>query len=285
MGTSSSSKGPGAGVPMVPSWVPDEAAPAAAAEDAAPPQDPNATLPLPQPSPAAPAVAPAPVAPRARFAGSRLALGNFATAGDKDRMRRGLAHYVRSGYGGSGTATKRFAGTARTAGVLYGALSPADRGTTALPGGSLDAALLSGRSANEVMNAVVEAVRPTDGTQDAEASRAAIKEALSDLLSRFPEAVLLDLAEEQRLFAVERYAALDVFRRFQLDVGKAIQDKAPTAKAGRARLKEVKDYVKETVSAAFRKLAGAATLTTRQVATLTRGALREAFSVFESYFQ
>jgi hypothetical protein len=272
-------------VPMVPSWVPDEDSPAAAPDSAAPPQDPNATPPLPQPSPAAAPVTPAPIAPKGRFTPTRLALGKFATSGDKDRLRHGLAHYVRSGYGGSGTATRRFGGTARTAGVLYGALSPRDRGTTSLPGGTLDAAVLSGRSAEEVMNAVVEAVRPVDGTQDAEASRAAIKDALAELLTRFPEAVLLDLSDEQRLFAVERYAALDVYRRFQLDVGTAIQAKASTPTAALARLKEVKDYIKETVSAAFRKLAGAATLTTRQVSTLTRNALREAFSVFESYLK
>lgn len=274
-------------MPMVPPWVPneDDAPAPAPPDDVAPPQDPNAAPPLPQPSPAASPATPSPVAPKGRFTPSRLALGKFATSGDKDRMRGGLAHYVRSGYGGSGTATRRFGGTARTAGVLYGALSPGDRGRTSLPGGTLDTAVLSGRSADEVMNAVVEAVRPTDGTQDAEASRAAIKDALSELLDRFPEATLLDLTEEQRLFAVERYAALDVFRRFQLDVGKAIQDKASTPKAGLSRLKEVKDYIKETVSGAFRKLAGAATLTSRQVATLTRNALRETFSVFESYLQ
>jgi len=239
MGTSSSSKGPRAGVPMVPSWVPnvDEAFPTPPPDAAAPQQDPNATPPLPQPPPAASPFTPAPVAPKGRFTSSRLALGKFATSGDKNRMRHGLAHYVRSGYGGSGTATRRFGGTARTAGALYGALSPGDRGTTSLPGGALDTTLLSGRSADEVMNAVVEAVRPIDGTQDAEASRAAIKDALSELLTRFPEAALLDLTEEQRLFAVERYAALDVFRRFQLDVGKVIQDKAPTPKAGLSRLK------------------------------------------------
>ena len=92
--------------------------------------------------------------------------------------------------------TRRFGGTAQTAGTLYGALSPSERGQTILPGGKLDAAVLSGRSANDVMDAVVEAVRPTDGTQDAEASRVAIKEALSELLTKFPDAFLLELTEK-----------------------------------------------------------------------------------------
>lgn len=141
------------------------------------------------------------------------------------------------------------------------------------------------RSANDVMNAVVEAVRPVDGTQDSEASRAAIKDALTELLTRFPEAELLDLTDGQRLFAVERYVAHDVYRRFRLDVGKAIQDKAPSAQSGLARLKEVKDYIKETVAAAFKKVNSTTTLTGREVGKLVRSALKEAFTVFESYSQ
>jgi hypothetical protein len=133
------------------------------------------------------------------------------------------------------------------------------------------------------MDAVVEAVRPTDGTQDAEASRVAIKDALSELLTKFPDAVLLELTETQRLFVVERYVALDVFRRFMLDVGKTIQDKAPTAKAGLARLKEAKDYIKETVAAAFKKVGIPTGLTRQKVVAFAKDALKETFAVFESY--
>lgn len=269
---------------MVPPWVPDPAAPEATPSS----QGDQAPGPGPVPVPPAappptPPAAPAPLAPAGRFKSSRLALGKFASGGDAQSMRRGVAHYVRSGYGGSGTATRRFGGTARTAGMLHGALSAAGREDASLPGGALDPAVLSGRSADDVMNAVVEAVRPGDGTQDTEASRAAIKDALSDLLTKFPDAALLELTDDQRFFAVERYVAYDVYRRFRLDVGKTIQDKAPTVRAGLARLKEVKEYIKESVSAAFRKIAGVATLTSRQVAKLAHTALKEAFGVFESY--
>jgi hypothetical protein len=107
------------------------------------------------------------------------------------------------------------------------------------------------------MDALVEAVRPINGTQDAESSRQAIRDALSELLTRFPEADLLNLSEDQRVFAIERYVAFDVYNRFRLDVGKAIQDNAPGVAAALARFKEVKDYIKQTVSAAFRQVRAA----------------------------
>lgn len=227
---------------------------------------------------------PSPIAPAARFGGARRSLGNFARTGDRADMRRGLRHYVWSGYGGGKTAVRRFGGTATTAGALYGALSNVAGGQTASPSSPFDPVLLAGRSAREVMDAVVEAVRPADGTQDAEAGRAAIKDALSELLTMFPQADFLNLSEDQRVFAIERFVAIDVYRRFQLDLGKAIQDKAPTATAGLSRLKEVKNYVKETVAAAFRKLRAVGNRVTKgRVNEVVRAALSEAFQVFEGY--
>jgi len=199
-------------------------------------------------------------------------------------MRRGLGHYVGKGLGGGGTATRRFGGTASTAGVLYGALSSAASGQAAAPGSPFDPALLGGRSASEIMDALVEAVRPTDGTQDTEASRIAIKNALSDLLTQFPDADLLHLSEEQRIFAIERYVAFDVYNRFRLDVGKTIQDKAPTIATAMTRLKDIRDYIKESVSAAMRQVRAAGqAMNARRIMRMVGQALGDTFRVFEDY--
>ena len=299
MGTSQSSGGPPPGVPMVPPWVPDPPDYESPPDDEPPPdgelppdgspspeEDDAADGPADQPATSNVGVQspPIPIAPLRRFGGARQSLGSFARTGEASNLRRGLGHYIRSGYGGSGTAARRFGGTASTAGALYGALSAVAAGQPAAPGSPLDPALLSGRSAREIMDAVGEAVRPVDGTQDTEAARASIREALSDLLTRFPNADLINLNDEQRVFAVERYVALDVFRRFALDLGKTIQEKAPTAVAALSRLKQVREYAKETVAAAFRKLRAAGrTITTGRVGRLVRDALRETFEVFEGY--
>jgi hypothetical protein len=198
-------------------------------------------------------------------------------------MRRGLSDYVRKGYSGRARAVQRFAGTASTAGNLYGALSSVATGQGAT-GSVLDPALLAGRSAREVMDAIVEAVRPADGTQDAEANRAAIKDALSELLTTFPNADLLNLTEDQRATAIEGFVAIDINQRIMLDIGKTIQDKAPSVVVALQRLKEVKDYVKQTVAASFRKLRDAGhRVTTGRVNEVVRAAVEETFLVFEEY--
>lgn len=216
--------------------------------------------------------------------GVSRSLGEYAGTGNTGALRRGFGHYVRTGYGGAGTAARRMSGTAATAGSLGGALSGLAAGQTSAQGAPLDPSVLAGSSASQIMDAVVDAVRPVDGTQDAEASRAAIRDALSELLTRFPDADLVNLTPDEREFAVESYTAHDVFNRFDLDVGQTIREKAPSATTALARLKQAREYVKETVAASFRKLKAAGhILTAGRITQVVKNALRDTFDVFEGY--
>ncbi len=283
MGTSQSSSGSPSGVPMVPPWVPDIPLPATPAEGGPPGSAPEQGYPS-SPPPGKEPRQPIPVAPARRFLGANRNLGDYARSGDGVSMRRGLGQYVKKGYGGSSTATRRMGGTAQTAQALYSALSSGSGNPFAAPGSPLDPALTGGRSADEVMDAVVEAVRPVDGTQDAEASRTSIKDALSDVLNQFPNADLLNLQQEQRELAIERFVAADVFRRVDLDIGRTIREKAPSAAAGLGRLKEVREYVRQTVSASFRRLRDAGQqMSTGRVTQIVQMTIRETFLVFEGY--
>ena len=272
MGTSQSSPGPGPGVPFVPPWTPD------------PPNDPDDPGVPPGDAPSPPQPAP-PLAPPARFGSTRRALGDFARTGDRGQMRRGLAHYIRTGYGGAGSAASRHGGTAHTAGTLWSTLGGA-AADPATPDAAIDLALLEGESADDVMDAVVEAVRPVDGTQDAEVERCAIRDALADLLSDYPDAELAVLEADQRALVIERFTARCVFGRFDLDVGPTIQNRAPNATAALARLKEARDYVDQAVAASFRSLYSfGRSLDSGRVAQIVHDALQETFEVFEAYTQ
>lgn len=278
MGTSQSSKGPGSGVPMIPPWA-DGSAPGDPPGD-----DPEQGEQEEQDGQPGGTPTPAPTAPPGRWGTTRRNLGDYAQTGDSRSMRSALKGYVRSGYGGSGAADRRMGTTATTAGTLSTALSSLAGGATPGPAAVLDRALLVGRNADEIMDAIVEAVRPVDGTQDAEASRAAIRDALSELLARYENANLLELTNEQREFAIECFTANDVVRRFELDTGQVIIEKAPTTAMGLARLKEIRSYIKQTVFASFRTLKQAGhQLNSGRVTQVVRGALRETFTVFEEY--
>jgi len=285
MGTSSSSKGPGSGMPMVPPWADDPVS--SGDSDKAPPGDQhdgsdggqgNNEPEVSQDS----SVTPPPVAPQGRFTGARSSMRDYAGSGNSDDMRKGVGRYVSKGYGGSSTATRRMGNTISTAGALVGALSSESRSAGNFDG--FDAQELQGKSASEIMDAVVEAVRPIDGTQDTEASRESIKDALSELLDHRPDVDLLELDLDARFYVVEQFLASDVYRRIFLDIGKSIQENAPSALAGLKRLRQIKDYVRETVKSAFKNVkAGKNNITPREISEMSKSVLLDTFRIFEGY--
>lgn len=270
MGTSQSSTGPGPGVQLVPPW----ADPLPDVDDAAPYVD--SEPPAPSDVDSGPDLVP--LSPPRRFAGTRSHLGAFARTGDAVRMRRGVADYVRTGYGGASVMARRLGSVSSTARSLGLALDPSSTES------GLDRTLLRGKAAEEIIDAVVEAARPQDGTLDAEASRESIREALSDLLGKYKDADLLDLNDAQREFVIEQFASHEVYRRFVLDVGKHLVDCAPDSSTGLARLKQVRSYIRQTVAEAFRKLRDAGNaMTSNSVRTTVSQALANSLTVFEGY--
>ncbi len=265
MGTSGSSDGPGANVPMVPPWVP----PLPMAPTTAVNQTPPAV----------------PLAPPGRFQSTRLSLGKFASLGDKNWLSRGVGNYFKIGYGGGRTAVGRFGGTARTAGTLFGALGGSGSGAARTPArDALETAIQSGAGPDEVIGALIEAIKPVDGTQDAEGNRRALADTLSELMTKQPTADLLNLTPAQLNLTIALFIANDVFARFFLDVGKSIVEHAPSVTTGLALLKEAKEYIREVVIAQFNRLwAAGVPATSVRTVEVVASALKDAIDVFEGY--
>jgi len=218
--------------------------------------------------------------------GARLRLGQYAKNGLRDDLRSGLKAYTSKGLGGSQRAAARMAGTSRTAGRLHGVLEALSRGE-ALPAEiGINAAALAGRDAKEIGDAIAEAIRPSDGTLDAEASRDAVAQAVSDLIEQVPGVDLNALTPEQIELVVERYVAYDLSHRIELDVGSHIQDKAPDSAAAVSRIEDMKGYVRECVAAQFRSARdGGRRLTRSAAASIANAVIEETFRVFEDYLQ
>ena len=276
MGTSASSSGPGSGVPLVPPWVsdPDTATPTSPAGNQGPEKGAGDDVNAPQ-------QVPTQVAPTGRFRGARTNLRGFAHSGSSDSLERGLGHYARTGLGGSRTARRRMAGTARKAGALYGVLHALSSGTTA----AVDLAHLVGRSARETVDRIAAALSPSDGTQDSEASRRSISQALCELIRREPTADLAGLTREQIELATELFIDADICCRIELDIGRTVLDGAPDAATAMHRLREMYRYVRQAVAASFRRRTANpdGPLTQRAATLLASEVIQDTFEVFESY--
>lgn len=281
MGTSKPSSGPGANVPLIPPWVP----PLPPEE----PEEPQAEQPVngdpedvsedgddpgdeaePQ------------MAPRGRFAPARRALGDFARSGDTESLKHGLGHYVRKGLGGSPTATRRLAGTANTAGALYNVLHSIAAGKPPAP--QLDPAVLRGLSPKTIGDLIIDIIRPTNGTQDTEASRQALESAKSDMLLEFPDADFTALAPPEIDYWVERFLGHDLCNRMWLDVGKAIESKAPSPAMAVQRFEEMRDFVMAKIAACAQELKDrGGRWRTETAARFAAKVIRQTLDIFEDY--
>ena len=224
------------------------------------------------------------LAPPGRFRQARRLIGAFAGSGSGTDLKRGIAYYYRDGLGGARRASKRLSGTVSVVHSLY-------RTFAVLAGVEIDESdkflellQLQDRPIEEILNSIVEAICPVDGKQDTEAHRHAVNEALSDLLSRYPDASMFDLTFEQRIFVVERYIVQEIFERLDLDIGSHLRRKCKSVKVELQRFGEIKNYIGEVVARTFQN-----TLDTTKEINLSRirefisSILQNAIEVFESY--
>jgi len=176
--------------------------------------------------------------------------------------------------------------TARNAGALYGALHALGGRGEAPPDLKLDLKSLSGRSAREITDRLAEAISPNDGSQDSDANKESISQAITELLSANPDADLEALDDEQITGIVESYICNDILYRIELDVGNSIFDKAPNPATAQQRLDEMHSYIRQCVATAFEDKGGLnRNLSQRDVTRITRDIIQRTFEVFEEYIQ
>jgi len=298
VGTSASSSGPAGGVPLVPPWVPvgpqpTPPNPPAQPNPPIPPHPPENPIPLnvnipagqatPQPT-STPQIPAAGLSQPRRFIGARGSMGRFAKGGHQNDLRKALGKYVKTGIGGSAVGARRMAGTARTASNLFNTLSGLQTGQITTTDLGVNPQTLAGRTAREVIDIIIEAIRPIDGTQDTEISRQSIDAATSDLLTLFPNIELTSLTQNQIEILIEHYVAHDICKRIDLDFGNTVQLKAPNASTAVTRLEEMKDFILAEVRSTFGTHRGQGGGFQRgRVEAFITNILRDVLHIFEEY--
>lgn len=282
MGTSVSSSGPSSGVRLVPPWVsdpdavtePDTNGPASPAndQDVSQTDEDNEDVPQDESSP---------LASPYRFREANVNLNRFAGSSSSDSLKRGIGQYVRKGLGGSHWASERMAGTTRRARALFGVLHSLSSSASSAVDLGIDTGSLSGRPAREILDRIIEALSPSDGTQDSEASRNSIFKALSRLIREDPTADLIALTNEQINLAIEFFIGEEICRRIELDVGNTILTNAPSPAAAIRLLGEINRYVGQAVRRAFRnQVSNSRSLTQRTITGLVSQIIGHVFQIF-----
>lgn len=182
MGTSNKYGGPKGGNPLIPSWLGDAGSPPEPSnpEPTPPPKKPEEPPKNPKKSEDKPANpgAPRPSAssPSNGLTSSRKAFNSYVRGNGDKYLRRALSGYVSKGAGGSRSAATRMGPSRRTASSLYGFIQDVGARGVQAALASFNRDDLFGKSPEDVLGALTDAICPNGGLIDDAIAREAWNE-------------------------------------------------------------------------------------------------------------
>jgi len=288
MGTSSSSKGPGSGTPLVPTWLDDSsgaALPGGAGDSS--PETPNETQPDPGSSPVAPATLPPISKPpsESRFQSGRRSFSAFAASGGSDRraMHRAVRSYVRAGTGGSANAVRKMGASRATARRMLGVFRGFERDGVDTTLRRLNLASLVGRPLEDVLLGLADIVCPDGGSIDEGIARDAWLETIAELeaLDIGDAATLTDVQMRETFLAFVTHAIEG--RLFQ-DIGVNGLKVAKDLAAIEAFQAQLRSYIRGAVRDSFsRDLNSLAALSDEQISEIVDQTYRDAWDILDAW--
>lgn len=242
MGTSSSSKGPGTGVPFDPPWLDQIPSPFIPGEDLES---------LPQTLIPSNISQNEEVAPSARFRGARRNLNNYIQSGNRESLNRSLGHYSRKGMGGSVAIANRMITSTRTAAGLFGFLNSASTGNNVVLNSWIEGFTSKRASAREIADGIVDLIGPKGGSLDEISAQNSLALAFEDLLTEYPEVNLLSLTESNIWALLGSYLGYELFNRIYLDIGQCFENSKLTPIGVESRKEEMRAYIISDVTASL----------------------------------
>lgn len=283
MGTSTSSSGPGSGVPFDPPWLDqlgggggdaegDAQAPADVGEEAAHSDNPSTPN-------TEPAVG---IAPARRFANARRELGAFARSGSREALGKAIGHYSRTGMGGARNTAARLRTSTRSAAGLISLLQTARDGSDPRINQWVSSLIARNPSAQDVINEVIQQVTTSGGSLEEESCKDSMAQAMSELMEIQPDIDLLNMTDGDIWTLVEFFLSHEACSRLQLDIGQLFESSRLAPREVVARINDMRDYLKAELSAQMRSLRQAnGNPSSRQLESMMQQALQNTFSVYE----
>ena len=260
MGTSASSKGPGAGVSFDPPWLDD-----IDVYD----QDKQNNV--------DPALG---IAPKARFGSARRCMGEYVRSGSRDSMRRSLGHYSKTGMGGAQNVARRMRTSTKIAASFFGTFR-ALRDDTSFPLGKKISELKDrGANASEIIDTIVGHVCPKGGSIDEVSCRDSGTSALSEFMDRNPDADFSNLSDDQIWSLTAMFLGNEAFSRIQLDIGQAFEKQNVPYVDRVIRLNDMREYIQSEIATQMDTLRKSADQNV-DMNQLFQDTIRNTFEVFE----
>lgn len=278
MGTSSSSSGPGSGLPFDPPWLDPISSELGSPLE----QISDNEVQQGQDQQVKPIALPTEVAPPRRFGNARRYMGEYAKSGDKGALRKALGNYSRNGMGGaSNVASRMRVSTSAGAGLfdfLQGVRDSSDAGVRDW----VSQLTSKNLSAHEIAEEIIEQVISVGGSLEEESCRDSMAQAMSELLSDNPDINLVNMDNDSIWTVLELFIANEAFNRVNLDMGQLFESAKYSPKEAVLRMNEMREYLKSEISAQIQDLKENTSNPTKgEINTLLQSAIQITFEVFE----
>lgn len=279
MGTSSSSSGPGAGVPFDPPWL------SSVASEIGSPLEQISGEPSPQeqiPQQTEPAAQPMETAPPRRFGNARRHLGEYASSGDRGALKKALGNYSRNGMGGASNVASRMRASTSVGAGLFNFLQGVRDSTDTNVRDWVSQLTSQNLSAYEVADEIIDQVISTGGSLEEESCRNSMAQAMSDLLTIDPDVDLLNMDNGNIWTVIELFMANEAFNQLNLDIGQLFESEKYSPREAVSRMNDMREYLKSEISAQIQELrAGTSNPTKAEMNDLLKEAIKITFEVFE----
>lgn len=279
MGTSSSSSGPGAGVPFDPPWLSSVASEIGSpleqisSDPSQPEQNPQQTEPTAQP---------VEVAPPRRFGNARRHLGEYASSGDRGSLKKALGSYSRKGMGGASKVASRMRTSTSAGAGLFNFLQGVRDSTDTKVRDWVNQLSSKNPSASEVADEIIDQVISTGGSLEEESCKDSMAQAMSDLLTINPDVDLLNMDNDSIWTVMELFMANEAFNRLSLDIGQLFESEKYSPREAVSRMNDMREYLKSEISAQIQELrTDTSNPTKAEMNNLLKTAIKITFEVFE----
>ncbi len=279
MGTSSSSAGPGSGVPFDPPWLnsipPEVCSPMDNITGDSSEEEQNK-----QPSESI--TQPPELAPARRFANSRRYIDEYLKRGNRESLKKALGHYSNSGMGGSANVAKRMRTSTSVGAGLYDFLTGIRDSSDLKIRDWVNQLTSQSLSAYEIADQIIHQVISSGGSLEEESCRTSMAIAMYDLLEIRSEIDLMNLDNDTIWTILELFIANEAFNRIYLDIGQSFESAKYSFSEDVSRMNDMKEYLKSEISTQVHHLRNDNTNPTKdEINNLLQSALREPFKVFE----
>lgn len=229
MGTSASSKGPGAGVSFDPPWLDDIDVPG---------QDKQNTNVNPATG----------IAPKARFGSARRNMGEYVRSGSRDSARRSLGYYSKTGMGGAQNVARRMRTSTKTASNFFSTFCYLRDDSTFSLGKEISVLKNRGADASEIIDSIVGHVCPKGGSVDELSCRDSGTAALSEFMDQNPNADFSNLSDDQIWSLTAMFLGDEAFNRIQMDIGQAFEKQDVPYVDRVIRLNDIREYIQSEIA-------------------------------------